>query len=139
MNCQVCQKVLEAYLDDRFPEMEKAGVEEHIRSCEVCAESLRIARLTHNVMEEEKSVQPDPFLVTRVMAGIEEVDTVMEVVPAYQRVLRPALIGISVAAAIFAGVFAGNFYNLGNEEVKVPVEMSYMDDAALESLSVYNN
>jgi len=54
----------------------------------------------------------------------------------YQKVLKPALIGLSVAAAIFFGVVMGNFNMQTQETTNLPVEMTYMNDVALESVDV---
>jgi len=142
MKCQLCQKELEAYHEGLLPEGTKAQVELHLSNCKECSEILQMLILADKVMSEEKSVQSNPFLSTRIMAGIEALEQAqasVQGIPAYQRLLKPVLISISVAAAIFIGVFAGNIYSPHQTLKAVPVEMAYMNDAALESVSMFSN
>ena len=141
MNCQLCQKESDAYLEGRLPEGIRAQVDAHLAQCVTCAESYRLLRLSEKVMEAEKTVLSNPFLSTRVMAGIEKLEREKESyqnIPAYWKVLKPALIGLSIGVAIFLGILAGDLYKPANPANAVPVEMSYMDDAALESVSMFD-
>jgi hypothetical protein len=54
-------------------------------------------------------------------------------------VLKSALISVSIAAAIFVGVLAGNSYKPAHPANKLPIEMMYMNDAALESVDLFSN
>ena len=86
-------------------------------------------------------MQSNPFLVTRIMATIGELEQNRESalqVPFFQKVLRPALVGFSVAAAIFIGIVVGNFDVPAQSAKKLPVEMAYMNDMALESVNLFS-
>lgn len=141
MNCQLCQKEFDAYLEGILPEGIRSQVEVHLGECEVCAESVQLVGLAGKVMEEEKSMQSNPFLVTRIMANIEALEqnrkSVLQV-PFFQKVLRPALVGLSVAAAIFIGIVVGNFDVPAQSANKLPVEMTLMNDMALESVNLFS-
>jgi len=92
-------------------------------------------------MEEEREMKSNPFLVTRIMAGIEEMEQNRESyqrIPGYQSILKPALISFSIAAAIFIGVLVGNIYLPTQSINRLPVEMTYMNDAALESVDLFS-
>lgn len=92
-------------------------------------------------MDAEKELKSNPFLVTRIMSGIEELEQNHESyqrIPAYQHILKPALLSISIAAAIFIGVLVGNIYLPKQSINKLPVEMTYMNDAALESVDLFS-
>jgi anti-sigma factor RsiW len=141
MNCQLCQKELDAYREGTLPEGIRIQVENHLGDCKVCAESFRLLSLSDKVMNEEKRLQSNPFLVTRIMAGIEELEqnrASRERIPVYQKVLKPVLISVSVAAAIFIGILAGGSYLPSQSSDRIPVEMSYMNDAALESVELFS-
>jgi len=47
------------------------------------------------------------------------------------------LIGTSVAAAILMGILVGNIYKPVLSENKLPIEMVYLDDAALEPVDLF--
>jgi len=141
MNCQLCQKELDAYHDGTLPEGIRIQVESHLGDCNECAESFRLVNFANKVMDAEKGLKSNPFLVTRIMAGIEELEQSRESyqrIPVYQSVLKPVLISISVAAAMFIGVLVGNIYLPTQTINKLPVEMTYMNDAALESVDLFS-
>lgn len=141
MNCQLCQKELDAYREGTLPEGIRIQVENHLGDCKECAESFRLLSLSDKVMNEEKRLLSNPFLVTRIMAGIEGLEQIHERdhrIPAYQKVFKPVLISVSIAAAIFIGVLAGSAYLPEQSSDRIPVEMTYMNDAALESVELFS-
>ena len=141
MNCQLCQKELDAYQEGTLPEGIRIQVETHLGECKACAESFQLVSLSNKVMDAEKEIKSNPFLVTRIMAGIEELEqnqVSYQRVPAYRSVLKPAFISVSIAAAIFIGVLVGNIYLPTQSINKLPVEMTYMNDAALESVDLFS-
>ena len=142
MNCQLCQKELIAYHEGRLPDGMKTLVKAHIEKCIDCAESYQNLLIAEKVFTEEKVTEPNPFLATRIMAGIEIIDSESmkdATLPVYQKVLKPAIITISLAAAILAGVYMGNRYNPVHNQKRIPVEMAYMNDAELESVNLFSN
>jgi hypothetical protein len=71
------------------------------------------------------------------MAGIEAMEQRTESserIPAYRKALKPVLVSLSIAAAILAGIFAGSIYQPAKQSKEIPVEMAYINDAALESV-----
>jgi len=141
MNCQLCQKELDAYQEGTLPEGIRIQVETHLGECKACAECFQLVSLSNKVMDAEKEIKSNPFLVTRIMAGIEELEqnqVSYQRVPAYRSVLKPALISVSIAAAIFIGVLVGNIDLPAQSVNKLPVEMTYMNDAALESVDLFS-
>ncbi len=141
MNCRLCRKELDAYQEGMLPEGTRSQVENHLGECKECSESFKLVGLANRVMEDEKSMQQNPFLVTRIMANIGELENNRvgsQIVPFYQKVLKPALVGFSVAAAIFIGIVVGNFDVPAQSANKLPVEMAYMNDMALESVNLFS-
>jgi len=139
MNCQLCQNEFDAFREGTLPDRTRIQVEKHLKSCSVCSESFQLLTLANDVMDAEMKVQSNPFLVTRIMAGIEEMEQKsgsFQNIPAYQRAIRPILISVSLAAAIFAGVVVGSLYLSTESNQRIPVELSYMNDAALESVDL---
>jgi predicted anti-sigma-YlaC factor YlaD len=136
MNCALCQNELEAYLEGRLPDGIRVQVESHLAKCDLCAEAFQLIQIAEKVMNEEKGEQSNPFLVTRIMAEIEALEQTRRI-PVYQKVLKPVLISVSIAAAILVGVVSGNIYKPTHTANTVPVEMSYMNDAALESVDMF--
>ena len=141
MNCQLCQKELDAHQEGILPEGIRTQVEAHLESCINCAQSYQLIRIADKVMDEEKSMQSNPFLVTRIMSGIEELEQNRESllhIPVYQKMVKTLLVSVSMAAAIFIGVVAGSNYTPTKPANSLPIEMTYMNDAALESVELFS-
>ena len=142
MNCQLCQKEFVACHEGRLSDGIRIQVETHLRECQDCADQYHMMILAEKVMDEEKNLQSNPYLLTRIMAGIEELEQNngrIEPITGYLRVLRPVLFTISVAAALFLGVILGDLYLQSQPASQLPVELTYMDDAALESVDLFSN
>jgi predicted anti-sigma-YlaC factor YlaD len=141
MNCQLCQKELNAYLEGKTPESIRTQVETHLDACNECSETYHLLILSAKVMEEEKKWHSNPFLGTRIMSGIEGLELNRETLshtPYFFRVLKPLLIGVSISAAIYIGVMAGSTNSTARPANQQPLEMIYMNDAALESVDLFS-
>jgi len=140
MNCQLCQEKLDAYIEGRLPGDMKTQVEEHFQHCTDCAESYNLQLLAEKIINQEKVISPDLSLTTRIMAQIENPEvTVPKTIPPFRRVLRPALIITSMAAAIFLGVLIGNIYKPSVRILPRPVELALIDDVAIEAVDILSN
>ncbi len=140
MNCQLCQQESYAYHEGRLSADMRIQVESHLEECKMCAESYRLHSLAENIINREKEILPDPYLTTRIMAGIESADrSINTVFPSYIRVLRPAVIAASLAAAIFFGVIIGDIYKPSVKREPVPVELTLINDATIEAVDVLSN
>lgn len=142
MNCKICKKELEAYHEGRLPEGIKFQVAAHLANCKDCTNDLLLISLSEKVIEAEKKIQSNPFLSTRIIASIEAMENKkvhVQHTPAYLKMLKPVLIGISLAVAIIIGAFVGNIYKPSNDYKSTPIEMAYIDDAALESINMFSN
>lgn len=141
MNCLLCQNNLDLYLEGKLSERLQIQVKAHLESCPDCSRGYQLLILADQVIEAEKESNSNPFLVTRIMTGIEVMEGSVSAyrrIPVYKRVLRPILISASLAAAVFSGILLGNSYFLTEKVREVPVELSYMNDAALESVAIYS-
>lgn len=98
-------------------------------------------RLVDRIIDEEKYVQPNPFLATRIMANIESLveGRSKRSNPFVQQVLKPIFISVSIVAATFIGVLSGGLYQTETPHGQVPVELSYLNDAEMESVDFYAN
>ncbi|MDD2358703.1 MAG: hypothetical protein PHX13_12405 [Thiovulaceae bacterium] len=93
------------------------------------------------VIEDEKMMEPNPFLATRIMSSIEqaEADKLRNNLPNRKKMLNPVLVSISLAAAIILGIITGNLYSPVKPSSKVPSDFAYMNDAAIESVTLLTN
>jgi len=82
------------------------------------------------LIRREKETEPNPFLVTRVMAQIEGVKKRRHKAPLWQTVTLAA----SIAAVVFLGVSIGNSY----VENVTPAIALNINDRQIENLGYYN-
>lgn len=140
MNCQLCQKELDAWRDGKLPGDMKIQVESHLKECETCSGIYQMQLLADKVIDREKELQADPFRVTRIMAGIENLKgSGYEPANTFIKVLRPVLVTASMAAAIFFGIMLGNLSKPVTDSLTIPVELALIDDASIESVNILLN
>lgn len=137
MNCQLCQKISDEYRSGKLSRDMKTQVETHLGACEKCTESYRLLALAERVIIHEKEHTSNPFLATRIMARLENQAPITTTSsPLIIRVLRPTLITVSMAAAIFYGIVVGNIYQPESRNNTIPVELALSDDSAIESVDI---
>ena len=140
MNCQLCQKEMDAYRDGKLPRDIMTQVESHLKACETCSGIYGLQVLAEKVMEQEKELQPDYFLTTRVMTRIDSLKgSGYNPATAFIRVLKPVLVTASMAAAIFFGIMLGNLSRPFTERERIPVELALIDDSTIESVNILSN
>ena len=140
MNCQLCQKESDAYLGGRLSDDMRTQIEAHLQSCEECAESYNLQSLAEKVITQEKAINPDFYLTTRIMTRLENSEyEARKITSPLIRVVKPAFIMVSMAAAIFAGVLIGNIYKPSASVLSKPVELALMDDITIESVNILSN
>ncbi|MBK7710889.1 MAG: zf-HC2 domain-containing protein [Bacteroidales bacterium] len=140
MNCQLCQKKLDAYREGILSDDMRTQVKAHLKLCAECGESYRIQLLADSVVNDEKMIIPDNDLTSRIMARLDNsTETGYRNISPFRKVLKPALIITSLAAAIFAGVLIGNIYKPSVRELSQPLELALIDDVAIESVDILSN
>jgi anti-sigma factor RsiW len=140
MNCKYYQKEFEKYLEGNLPESTRLQVAEHLEECPACHEEFRLLELAENLINEEKRLESNPFISTRVMARIEEIErrpkeSVFDNL--FGRAIKPVLITATLTAALLLGIFAGSLNSRLDQSVQIPEEISYMDDVLIESLDLF--
>lgn len=135
MNCMPYKDRIDDYTEGKLGRDEKISFENHLRECPECTALIRLQNLSDRVIAEEKHTSPGFYLSDKIMARIENSERTD---PALVRVLRPMVMTISVAAAIFVGVLIGDF-SVKPEVKAIPVELTLMDDIAMESVNVLSN
>jgi predicted anti-sigma-YlaC factor YlaD len=139
MNCQLCQKESEAYHEGKVSPDLRAQIEFHLSECNKCLEIFNVQILALRIIDHEKELCPNPFIVTRIMTQLDNVDS-----SAYRaaggliKVLRPALIVTSLAAAVFFGIIIGNIYRPSETRYLIPLELKLINDASIEAVDVFS-
>jgi len=140
MNCQLCQKELDAYREGKLPGDMMTQVESHLRACETCSGIYRLQVLADKVIDQEIEIESDPFLATRIMAGIDNLKgSGYEPANVFIRVLKPVLGTALMVAAIFFGIMLGNLSQPVTDRERIPVELALIDDSTIESINILSN
>lgn len=137
MNCELCHKEFDAWQKDRLTPAMRDQVESHLKTCRECNEFYKVQILTDRVIAGEKELQVNPYLSARVMAEIENRQVEDKVF--FPRILRPVLITMSMAAAVFLGVMMGSIPQRNLNGNELPLELALIDDAGLESIEILLN
>ena len=137
MNCELCHKEFDGWREDRLtPEM-RDQVESHLKECSDCNDYYRVLILTDRVIAGEKELEVNPYLSARVMTAIGNNQAESKVY--FPRILRPVLMTVSMAAAVFLGVMMGSIPQRNLNGIELPIELALIDDAGLESIDVLLN
>jgi predicted anti-sigma-YlaC factor YlaD len=139
MNCFTCQKNIVACLEKNLSREESGNIATHLENCRECSAIYDEMKFTFSLIDAEKTIEANPFLVTRVMAAIDNRTISSSAKTVYKRILQTSLIAASIAIATLVGIEAGNLYTTRPKRISVPEEMVYMNDAAMESLNNYTN
>jgi predicted anti-sigma-YlaC factor YlaD len=113
----------------------KATVEDHLNNCIECSLYYKVLTLSEMIISREKEIEPGPYLASGIMSAIENSESEAEVSKLF-RILKPAIMTASLAAAIFAGILIGNVYAPVVKSAPVPIELALMNDGEIELIDV---
>jgi len=140
MNCNSCNNQLEHYLTGKLDENIKIQVEEHLAICKECNEILNMIRIVESVISEEKKIESNPFLSTRLMAeieGIKQTDKDSGISAIFGKLLKRALITFTLAASLILGIASGSLIRPVDYSEQIPEEIAYLNDSYIESLEFF--
>lgn len=137
MNCELCHKEFDGWREDRLTPAVRDQVESHLIECSECNGYYRTQILTDWVIADEKKLEVNPYLSARVMAVIGNSQAERKLF--FPPILKPVLITVSMAAAVFLGVMMGSIPQRNLNGNKLPLELSMIDDAGLESIEILLN
>lgn len=90
-----------------------------------------IQQLLENFIGEERNIESNPFLSTRVMAAIAK--NRMQEEKRISPIWKTVVIGTGLVAAVFTGITIGGLYQSGNEKSGVVL----MNDNKMEHFEFY--
>ena len=137
MNCELCHKEFDAWNTDKLTPAMREEVESHIKTCNDCNEFYKIQILADRVISGEKELQVNPYMSALVMAEINNRKTEGKVF--FPGILRPVLITMSMAVAVFLGVMMGSIPQRNINVNELPLELALIDDSGLESIEILLN
>lgn len=140
MNCQQCKREIDSFQDGKLPLGLRTQILNHLEECKSCAGVYRVQELIDYVIDREKDIMPDPFLATRISVHIQSLNE-QEKTPDFfiRRILKPVLVTLSMAAAIFAGIMLGNLSQSTESAGSIPAEFALINDARMENMDLFLN
>ena len=137
MNCSDCISKIGSFIEGTLSIDEKQQMEKHFSTCDACKHMHNELVQDFAILESEKSTAHNPFIATRVMAAIAEIEkpTVRQI--GYKKILQPILIAASLFIAITGGIKVGSLYSKIASFHTETDNLSFMDDAKLESLQTF--
>jgi predicted anti-sigma-YlaC factor YlaD len=136
----MCQKVSDSYHEEKLSDDMKVQVDAHLETCKDCREQYNVESLAYRIIDEEKEAEFNPFLATRIMSQIENLETERkQTIPIYEKLLRPALITGLLCIALISGVTIGNLTNPEGYKESIPEELALIDDSSIESVDLLLN
>lgn len=110
---------------------EQQNLHQHLNTCSSCNSLFSDFELLNQVIEKEISVSVD--LSDRIMDAIEEKQS-LRIGSTFQVGLKRTLIAASISMVIWGGYKTGGLYTQYTESTMTNQEITYFDDASLESL-----
>ena len=103
MNCKNCRTDLIGFIQGTLPRELEVRIREHLNRCAECRSFADYLRATLNVIEIEREIAPDPFLVTR----IEGILSNSTAVPHRFSLLTRLIPSLTFSIFIFSGIAGG--------------------------------
>lgn len=116
MECKKCHSQLSDYLEGKLNMQKMQAMAAHLNVCSDCHSFASFLKSTFDIIQEEKQIQPDAFMYSRIMAGIVSI-------PARGKVKNNFLTlrwitAVAAGLVLLIGVFGG----LGLGRVLTPSE-----------------
>jgi predicted anti-sigma-YlaC factor YlaD len=128
MNCQHIRNNLTDYLEGGLNPARQQEVSRHLETCSDCRDFSYGLKGLFDFIEQEKVVEYDPFMFTRIQAAMDK--------PAAQRqplfmarMMRPALLVIVLLLMVYTGIRIGRAFSYKsyvNQDYKT--ELYYLSD-----------
>ncbi len=109
MTCDRIHGSLIFYLEGSLSGHEMEAVQQHLTECPECALFLEQLEGSLQVIETEKKIESNPFLITRIEQQIETMQEKKSnsFFPAFQKILQPAMLALLLIASVMAGMKMG--------------------------------
>ena len=117
------------YLDGKLDPAQHLEMKNHLASCAVCHEFSVKVRNALKLLENEKTTEFDPFMLTRIQVSLSIHSTAMQHKSTILEVLRPVLIGLAIFSILFAGIGIGRSYDYQKSRTRdYATELFYLSE-----------
>jgi hypothetical protein len=111
MDCTFIKENLFAIAESTLHPDIQAVADKHLQSCTGCQQLVDKFRSINDSIAVTRSLEPDPFVSTRIIAGLESRYLAPSNSPFVRNrfYLRPVLLGLLLGSSIFSGILLGQF------------------------------
>jgi len=141
MNCKTVSEKFISYSNGELSSLENEIVKTHLENCGSCYALFVELETTLNLIEKRKSLDPNPFLYTRIKQNLDAIERRADrpmFVPVYKKILQKVLLSFLLVAGVFFGIKLGNIC-MSNQVVifsKSQTTEFYFNDFQQEKLEV---
>ncbi|MCK5823549.1 MAG: zf-HC2 domain-containing protein [Bacteroidales bacterium] len=141
MKCKKVNKNLIFYIDGDLSLKQNKEIEEHLSHCKKCSMLYNEIKLSLSVIENEKGIETNPYLYTRIKQRLEDINE-RSTNPVFaiqqKKLFQPVLVSFLIALGIFIGVSIGNNYPLQENNIAdTPSEQYYINDLQQEHVEYF--
>jgi hypothetical protein len=137
MNCKKCHSNLIVYLEGGLRESERPAMEAHLKECTKCAGYAIYLKDTLQVIENEKNINPAPYIFTRIRARMTT-PAIHVSGNVWQGKLQPAFFTLLLLVAIYSGILIGSqFSNTPNEDFIAETLAPAINEMKAEPLELF--
>ncbi len=106
MNCKKYQDLLLDYASNDLFEFLRDDVANHLQHCSSCSREFHNVRLFAQLLEEDRSIMPPPFIHTRVKGQLQRRAAFWK----WSSRLQPVAYALMLSAAIYSGIWMGSYF-----------------------------
>lgn len=112
MKCNAYKDVLFDYaMEDQMTGMSREEVSSHLETCISCREKVHIFSRFAQLLNEDRAVEPAPFLYTRIIGRMQN----HHKYHGWSTRLQPVIYSVILVAAIYSGVMLGKYFSVTNQ------------------------
>ncbi len=104
MKCNKIQSRFAAFLDGELQEQQQQRIQQHVDSCEHCRHLLEQLKAVDDFLNDGVTLQADPFLITRIKAGVREPGTLKRW---FRYTVQRSLVPATVLCGLLIGILIG--------------------------------
>ena len=109
MHCKTIRNQLIHYVEGNLATSARHATSDHLSGCSECNQYFHLLQELFSSIENEKVAAYDPYMLTRVMAAVENKKQ-SRLKHFLQRSLQPIIITLVMALIILAGINLGKIY-----------------------------
>jgi anti-sigma factor RsiW len=134
MKCKSIHIKLIRYLDGEIKGDLQHEIEAHLKTCSHCSELLVRLKKALDIIDEEKKIQYDPYMLTRIMARLEDQKEIV-IRNRLQVAFQAIAFTVLIAAGIYSGIILGkDFSNRNAISGDYQNEVYFLDELQHENM-----